>query len=153
MSRYAQNTAVTVDRSKAEIERTLERYGATAFLSGYDRDANVAWLMFRMKQATVKILIPMPRHEDFDRNDRGRLRKTEAQDLEWRKATRQRWRALALLVKAKLESVASGISTVEKEFLGDILLLSGRTIAEEIAPQIDAAFKEGRMPKQLLSGI
>ena len=35
----------------------------------------------------------------------------------------------------------------------DLLLPSGLTIAQEMAPQIDAAFKDGKMPKQLLSGL
>lgn len=150
---YAKNTAVSVDRSKTEIERTLERYGASAFMTGQSKEENMAWLMFKIDAAIVKIVIPMPRYEDFARTETGRERYKDVQDREWKQATRQRWRALALLVKAKLESVDQGISTIEKEFLGDLLLTSGRTIAEEMAPQIETAFKEGKMPKMLLPGV
>jgi hypothetical protein len=40
----------------------------------------------------------------------------------WEQACRQRWRALALVVKAKLEAVQSGIATFEDEFLAYTML-------------------------------
>ena len=150
---YANKTKVSTSRSKDEIERTLKRYGASAFQSGQDMDRGVAWLMFRIGTAVIKIPIPMPKLEEFAISPAGRSRRKEVQQQEYEKATRQRWRVLALLVKAKLESVEQGITTVEKEFLGDLLLPSGQTIAEEMAPQIDAAFREGKMLKLLLQGV
>jgi len=33
---YAEDTRVPIERSRSEIERTLERYGATAFSYGWD---------------------------------------------------------------------------------------------------------------------
>lgn len=150
---YAKNTKVSINKSKAEIEGTLERYGAAAFQTGQDKDVGAAWLMFRIEAAVVKIVIQMPEFADFALTDTGMERSGVVQDDHWKKACRQRWRALALLVKAKLESVDAGISTIEKEFLGDLLLSSGQTIAQEMAPQIDAAFKNGEMPKLLLPGL
>jgi hypothetical protein len=35
MSRYASETSVSQDRSRAEIERTLQRYGADMFSYGW----------------------------------------------------------------------------------------------------------------------
>ena len=35
----------------------------------------------------------------------------------WEQACRQRWRALALVIKAKLEAIDAEISTFEEEFL------------------------------------
>ena len=34
MSRYAKNTSVSTERSKAEIEKTLKRYGVEEFFYG-----------------------------------------------------------------------------------------------------------------------
>jgi len=150
---YAKNTSVSVDRSKAEIERTLKRYGASAFQSGQNMEEGLAWLQFKIESAIVQIPMPMPKLEEFEFSRARRRRRREIQQQEYEKATRQRWRALNLLVKAKLESVDQGISTIEKEFLGDLLLPSGQTIAQALAPQIDAAFKEGKMPKLLLPGV
>lgn len=38
MSRYAENTSVSSDRSRAEIEQILARYGAEQFMYGWDRE-------------------------------------------------------------------------------------------------------------------
>lgn len=38
MSPYAQGTEVPADRSRAEIERMLIRFGADQFVSGWERD-------------------------------------------------------------------------------------------------------------------
>ena len=35
MTRYAQNTSVDSSRTKAEIERTIMKYGANGFVSGW----------------------------------------------------------------------------------------------------------------------
>jgi len=35
--RYAERTTVSTQASRADIERTLEKYGATAFVSGWDQ--------------------------------------------------------------------------------------------------------------------
>ena len=36
MPTYAKDTEVPIDRSKSEIERILQRYGATAFMYGWN---------------------------------------------------------------------------------------------------------------------
>jgi hypothetical protein len=65
----------------------------------------------------------------------------------------QRWRALALVIKAKLEAVAAGITTVEQEFLAHIVLPDGHTtVGTWMAPQLAAAYDAGTMPA-LLPGV
>ena len=55
-----------------------------------------------------------------------------------------------MLVKAKLEYVALGLSTVEREFLADVFLPNGRTVHEELAAGIQQAYLDGAsMPKLL----
>ncbi len=36
MTRYADNTGVSVENSRGEIERTLQRYGAESFAYGWE---------------------------------------------------------------------------------------------------------------------
>jgi hypothetical protein len=60
-------------------------------------------------------------------------------------ATRQRWRALVLVLKAKLEAVASGISTVESEFLAGIVLPNGMTLGQAVLPRLSDAVSSGRL--------
>lgn len=64
---------------------------------------------------------------------------------------RQRWRALCLAIKAKLEAVQSGITTFEDEFMAHIMLPGGKTVSEMAAPVIENAYKSGKVPTLLLT--
>ncbi|GAG36103.1 unnamed protein product [marine sediment metagenome] len=66
--------------------------------------------------------------------------------------SRQKWRALSLVIKAKLEAVESGISIFEEEFLAHIVLPDGRTIGDFMIPQIKTIYSSGKMPKLLPIG-
>lgn len=44
------------------------------------------------------------------------------------------------MIKAKLEAVDAGILSFEESFMSNIVLPSGKTVAEEIGPQIEAAY-------------
>lgn len=144
---YAENTSVPAERSRAEIERTLTRYGAQQFMYGWNgTDAVIA---FRMKDRHVRFLLPMPDKDDpaFKTTPTGRRRRDAgAAEKEWEKATRQRWRALALVVKAKLEAVESGIAEFEDEFLAYIMLADGSSVGDFIRPQIADSYESGTMP-------
>lgn len=145
-SLYAEGTTVSVEQSRQEVMRLLERYGAEQFMFGQDGERTV--FQFRMEGVYIKQSVARPDVEDFAVTDCGRAR-TDAQieqavDREWRR----RWRALVLILKAKLEIVASGESTVVREFMPDILLTDGSTIEQRVAPQLAA----GAMPKLLTDG-
>lgn len=64
-------------------------------------------------------------------------------------AIKQRWRALALIIKAKLEAVESGISEFDDEFLANIMLPDGATVGEWFRPQLAEAYRIGSMPTGL----
>src|SRR3990172_4671629 len=111
---YASGTEVSVDRSKAEVERLLRKYGATKFLSGWD-DRQVV-VGFSMNDRQVKISIPIPSKDDDSvrMTPSGRYIRSEAILIGvWQGAVSQRWRALVLILKAKLEAVSAGITTFE----------------------------------------
>lgn len=148
MSRYAESTSVSSESSRAEIERTLQRYGADQFMYGWDQDRAI--IGFRCESRQVRFTLTMPARDlrEFTHHSRGRRTDDAALKL-WEQACRQRWRALALVVKAKLEAVAAGISEFETEFLGHILLPNGQTTAEWIQPQIAQAYDTGQMPTNL----
>lgn len=155
MSRYAARTSVPVDRSRSEIERTLARYGAEQFLYGWDRTGAVIAFVVTVESGQkrqVRFHLPLPdRHDrEFTHHSRGRRTAYQAEQL-WEQACRQRWRALALVVKAKLEAVESGIATFEDEFLAYTMLPSGETVGEWLGPQLDAAYDpdRGTMPAGL----
>ena len=62
---------------------------------------------------------------------------------------RQKWRALALIVKAKLEAVESGIVTFEEEFAMHMILPDGRRVAEHVMPAIEQSYASGNVPPML----
>lgn len=148
MTRFAANTSVSVANSKAEIERLVERYGAGQFMSGWR--AEQALISFVMEERQIRFILPMPAREErrFTHHSKG-PRTPESATKEWEQACRQRWRALALVIKAKLEAVESGISVFEDEFMANIVLPSGRTVSEEVRPKIASAYRGEAMPPLL----
>lgn len=149
MTRYAEKTTVSSDRSRAEIERLLARYGATRFIYGWEEGRAVVG--FTMNSRQVRFVLPIPDREarEFTHTPTGRLRSTKAYEEAHEQAVRQSWRALALVIKAKLEAVASGIVTFEDEFLAHIVLPDGSTAGNWMRPQIRQAYETGDMPRLL----
>lgn len=146
MNRYAENTAVSSDKSRAEIERTLARYGAQEF--AYGMKAGCAMIGFRMEDRYVKFYLPLPSPDDrrFTHTpDKGQRRHPDDASRHWEQGCRQAWRALALAIKAKLEAVAAKITTFEDEFLAHIVLPGGRTVADEVRASIAAAYSTGKV--------
>jgi hypothetical protein len=152
MARYAANTEVSSDRSRSEIERTLRRYGATAFAYGWQEGQ--AQIMFEMTGRRIIFRLPMPDPAagEFTLTPTGRERSASAAEEAYEQAVRQRWRALALVVKAKLEAVEAQISTVEQEFLAHIQLPDGRTVGDWLGPQFGVVYAGQAMPALLPGG-
>lgn len=148
MTRYASGTSVSSQASRQEIERILERYGADQFMYGWQE--NSAVVAFRAHDRRIRFILPLPDKNErrFTEHSRGQ-RTVEAALKEWEQATRQRWRALALVIKAKLEAVESGISEFEDEFLANIMLPDGHTVGEFMRPQVAEAYRIGTMPALL----
>ena len=154
--RYAKKTTVTVERSRNEIEQTLKRYGADQFIHGWETGRAV--IGFRLEGYPIRMILPLPRPEDFleyERNTqtgnrRGR-RTPEAARSAADQAERQAWRALLLVLKAKLEAVEAGITTIVHEFLPDMILPGDITVSEAVMPQLDEALTTGRLPSVLPS--
>ncbi|MDY6810956.1 MAG: hypothetical protein SW127_18405 [Actinomycetota bacterium] len=126
MAKYAQYTTVPIERSQAEMKKTLARYGARniATLDG-DHEHAIAfvyggWL--------VRMKLPMPENDDRER--------------------RRLWRSFNLIVKAKLEAIENGVSTFEREFLPDLVIpATGTTVGEWMQPQWPAlAAGEQQLP-------
>lgn len=148
MATYASETTVPAERSRMEIERTLTRYGATSFMYGWEEAYAVVG--FVVDERRVKFTLPMPDRSDpalkwSDHKPR-RFRTDKQIEAAYEQAIRQRWRALALVVKAKLEAVEAGIVTFDEEFGMHFVLPSGRTVAQEVLPAMVEAYRLGHMP-------
>jgi hypothetical protein len=139
MARYAEGTSVSEERSRAELERTLKRFGADQFGFAWDQ-AGGQMIAFRMAGRSIRMDLPMPDPDDptFTRTPTGQPRSTSAAQEAYAKEVRRRWRSLNLVVKAKLTAVADGISTLEREFLADMLTQDGRTVEQVMRPYLTA---------------
>lgn len=147
--RYAEGTQVDPGQSKAEIERTLARYGADQFMSGWDSDR--AMIAFRAEGRHVRFVLPLPSRDEarFTVTPTGRDRSAGQAFAAWEQEVRAQWRALALVIKAKLTAVESGIVEFSEEFLAHIIMPNGRTVWEETQGAIAVAYDTGRMPELL----
>lgn len=144
MATYAAKTEVSSQKSRMEIEHTLERYGATSF--AYASQGDKAMIGFEKDGRTIRFVIPLPdrKSREFTHHERG-IRTETAQATLYEQAVKQKWRAMALMVKAKLEGVESGIVTFEQEFLAHTVLPNGKTVFEETAAGIERAYVEGHV--------
>jgi len=149
MSKFAESTSVSSEKSRAEIERTLSRYGADQFMYGWQED--YAMVMFRMNSRQIKFLLPLPDNNgaEFTKTPTGKERSQEAAMKAFEQSVRQKWRALALVIKAKLEAVESGIAEFDDEFMANIIMPDGKTVSEHIAPKINQAYETGELPPLL----
>lgn len=142
MGKFATNTSVSAEKSRAELESTLNRYGASGFRYGWGEvgGRRVEQVEFLANDRSVRFTMQMPSRHDAEflkTPARGNRRTEKAAYQAWEQACRQRWRALCLAVKAKLECVECGISEFEDEFLAQIVdPQTGRTMGETIRPQI-----------------
>lgn len=86
----------------------------------------------------------MPRSDsiEFTQTPTGRPCTAEAARAQWEQACRQRWRALALVIKAKLEAVDSGIVTLVEEFAAHVVLPGGQSVGDLVLPAIAQAYTE-----------
>jgi hypothetical protein len=151
VSRYANDTGVPIDRSRSEIERTLTRYGAKAFM--YATKPEKAMIAFEVEGRHIRMILPMPTDADdsIRLNRWGRANKNAVIEKKIEQEARRRWRALALVIKAKLEAVSSGIAVFDDEFLAYMMLPDGRTVGEWAQPQIKKLGE--KMPKMLPAGM
>lgn len=129
---YAERTSIPLERSKAEIEKLVTKYGATGFMSAWQQGSS--FIAFLMAGKQLKFIMP-----PVDKKA-----KDPAQE------ERRLWRALLLSVKAKLESSASGISSFQYEFMANIVMPDGKILGEHVIPRLAEIEKSGKMPQLLL---
>jgi hypothetical protein len=153
MGKYATETTVSSEKTRLEIERVLTRYGATAFAYGWE--GSRALIGFTLQARQYRFILPLPERDarEFTHTgSRGLRRPVAGATAAWEQACRSRWRALLLVIKAKLEAVEVGVSTLESELLSALVLPDGRTFSEWAGPQAEYVYRTGRMP-DLLPGL
>jgi hypothetical protein len=129
--RFAEDTIVPVARSQDQV-KTLLRQAGSDQIAVYEA-AEQSAVAFRVAGRFYRINVPVkPKSRNPQQEER------------------RAWRLLLLLIKAKLEAVREGATTIEREFLADMLTPDGQTVAEWIKEPLKLAYETGRMPTQLL---
>jgi hypothetical protein len=140
MALYADKTRVPVSQTRSEIERLLEKHKARKYGTAVDYENMSARVQFHIHDRVIRFVIALPD------------KKKVGDGVRYERAERQRWRALLLVIKAKLESVENAIEQFEEAFLGQIVMPNDQTVAHIIKPQIAESYSTGKMPRQLTSG-
>lgn len=144
MTQYARGTDVSVDRTRAELERLLTAHGATGF--GYGWESGHHRVVFRVADRMIRLEVSEPGRAEFTRTPTG-LSRSEAQITERVFAeTRRRWRSLLLVTKARFVAIEDGVMTLEQAFMADVVLPDGQTVSEWLHPQLDTAYATAEMP-------
>lgn len=151
---YAETTTVSPEKSRMEIEQVLTRYGAERF--AYATEPGRAVVMFDISNRRVRFTIHIPPASDFDSYMRKgayyATKRTPAQrDKAWAQEVRRRWRALYLVIKAKLEAVESKIESLDEAFLAHMVLPDGSSFGQWATPQLESIYETGLMPAMLLT--
>lgn len=150
MSAFAEGTSVPVERSRSELESILTRYGASRF--GSMTESERAMVLFEFKGRRVVFILPLPKREAYATRLKYQRRvpcSPEEQAKFWEQACREKWRALVLVVKAKLEAVRSGITTFEDEFAMHFIMPDGRRLRDTLIPALEETLASGTLPPLL----
>jgi hypothetical protein len=150
-ARYAAGTEVPADRSIAEIRKTLRRYGATSFAFGEDEHGAVVGFAAHGRQVRFVLPMPNPADKEFTRTPTGKSRTEAAAEAAFEAAVRQVYRVFALVIKAKLEAVESGLVAFSDEFLAQLVLPGGMTVGDTVRGKVDEAYETGQVPSLMPS--
>jgi hypothetical protein len=151
---YAADTTVSVERSRLEVEMLLAKHGAQQRAVLVDDEAGHARVGFVVAGRKYVLEVPLPvRPTGVWPKENGKEppgwgswsaeRRSKFLSDRWQQECRSRWRAVVLLMKAKLELVRIGLSTVEREFLADLVLPDGRTAGQTIGAYVAKLIADG----------
>jgi hypothetical protein len=128
--RFAEDTKVSVGSSQGEIKDRLKAAGASRIAVFEEPEGSS--VAFEIEARQYRISVPLPTGKNAQQEER------------------RAWRLMLLLIKAKTEAIREGATTVEREFLADMLMPNGRTLHETAAESIRIAYESGKMPKSLM---
>lgn len=146
MSRFAERTKVPVARTQAKLLSLLKTHGATETGIMESQEQGLSVLLCRLGSRMLRFEVMEPDRSKLRTTATGRLRSSGDIDAAVTRERRRRWRVLYLLVRAKLEVIESGDSTVDGEFLSNVLLPNGQTAGQTWTPALDRAYSTGEMP-------
>jgi hypothetical protein len=136
---YAETTTIPLERSIAEIIGMVRKAGGTQV---GQLDTGESYIIaFTLGERQMRFTVPLvTEYKGPSKAGNGR----EIDQARWiDQRNRQKGRALTLVIKAKLESVESGVETFEQAFLANIVVQGGMTVYERIKEPIALEYKTG----------
>jgi len=154
MSRYAEGTTVSVERSIDELRRLLTNNGATHYAYGKDPDGEI--VQFAIAEHFYRFTVKPPAAVELRATYVGDDWRAEirACQINWgirvEAELRRRWRARVLWLKSVLEFMEQ--VPLEESLLSNLVLPDGRTFGGWAAPQVESMYATGGMPPLLSAG-
>jgi hypothetical protein len=124
-------SAVPVNRTKGQIEAMLTDYGASHF--AYFGNPKGEMVIFEVEGRRLRFNVPLE----------------EGASPKAVRSRNQRWREFLQCVRAKLESVTTGIESFTEAFLAHVVMPDNRTVYEHVAPRIARIVEGGEMQPSL----
>ena len=151
--RYAEGTSVGVDRSMGEIRQVLRRYGAEEFTYGERQNTIGVSFIIQGIHVRISVRLPDPQDRRFTETPSRKYERTPEQAWKaYGDEVKRLWRFLVLWIKANLEAVECGITTLEEAFLAHMVMPDNRTVGAHLIPDLHHVLTSGRMPKALPGG-
>lgn len=150
---FAESTSVPVERSQAQIKALVQRAGCDQYATFDSEDR--AMVVFTREGRMIRFELQLPARSEkrFWSTPGGRRQRSQEQAYQaWEQDCRRAWRALWLVIKAKLEAVETGITTFEDEFLSHFVCANGQTIGQQLVPQLGHVMTENASLVPLLGG-
>lgn len=144
---FAEGTTVELETSVSQIVTMVRRAGGERVGQFHDNDKYHVW--FTLDERQMRFSVPLVlEYSGPSRSGNGRA----IDQRKWiDQRNRQKGRALMLVIKAKLESVESGVETLEQAFLANIVMADGKTVYERIQEPLAIEYAGG-VPDTLLIG-
>lgn len=142
--RYAKRTGVGIERTATEIRNTLRQHGATDVIIQQGETMGAVAFLLAGRRMAFRLTMPAQMDPAFILTEQTKkTRSAEAAHRLWEQACRERWRGLALLIKAKLVAVDAGIVESEAEFFGNVVVPGDeRTMSEALRQPLALAYEK-----------
>jgi hypothetical protein len=128
---FAQDTKVPVGQSQSEVKAMLRKHAADQIAIFESSERSV--VAFQVHACMYRVTVPI----------NPKARNTPQEE-------RRAWRLLGQIIRFKLEAVREGATTIEREFLADMVLYDGQTMSEWATPQLEDMCEKGHMPRTLM---
>lgn len=150
MRRYAQETTVSVAKTRGEIDALLRRWGCDGirWTDHYARGAIALEFIWHREDAEylARFSIQLPSDKELrgeaKHQTTGRFLQTKFEKLQASRG-RQEHRLLLLWLKAALNAVDAGIVEPETIFLPFLVGRDGQTVAEAALPRLQTLLVDG----------